>query len=261
MWRIQSQELLFYESYETASVIEATARDPDYFIEVPWKYKRVDRIICKFNKLSVLHFYIYNTLSVYKRRDFRKNPESYDHRDISQYEEAFRRHGIPFKEKAHVGRKRRNGSEDFELFYRWFKIQENSFELLWERITEEVFHLLFANRWFLLTFNTSLATYLQDNDIIPSEYRSSDGTIKRQRSVPAWLRKAVYYRDHGRCVICQRDLSGLLSTDRLLYYDHMVPLKLFGTNDPCNLQLLCDSCNSQKGGRRSTTGVRYPAWW
>jgi hypothetical protein len=31
MPRIQSQELLFYESYETASVIEATARDPDYF--------------------------------------------------------------------------------------------------------------------------------------------------------------------------------------------------------------------------------------
>jgi hypothetical protein len=59
MPRIQSQELLFYESYETASIIEASARDPDSFIEVPWKYKRVDRIICKFNKLSVLHFYIY----------------------------------------------------------------------------------------------------------------------------------------------------------------------------------------------------------
>jgi hypothetical protein len=261
MPRIQSQELLFYESYETASVIEATASDPDSFIEVPWKYRCVDRIICKFNKLSVLHFYIYNTLAVYKRRDFRKNPEFYDHKDILQYEAAFRRYGIPFKEKAHMGQKSRSGSGDFELFYRWFKIQENSFELLWERITEEVFHLLFANRLFLLTFNTSLATYLQDNDIIPSEYRSSDGAIKRQRSVPAWLRKAVYYRDHGRCVMCQRDLSGLLSTDRLLHYDHMMPLNLFGINDPCNLQLLCDSCNSQKGGRSSTTGVRYPAWW
>ena len=261
MPRIQSQELLFYESYETASVIEATARDPSSFIEVPWEYKRVDRIICKFNKLSVLHFYIYNTLAVYKRRDFRANSEFYDHQDISQYEEAFGRYGIPFQEKAHGGQKRQNGLEDFELFFQWFKVQEHSFELLWERITEEVFHLLFANRWFLLTFNTSLAIYLQDHDIIPREYQSSNGTIKRHRSVPAWLRKAVYYRDHGRCVRCQRDLSGLLSTDRLLHYDHMVPLKLFGTNDPCNLQLLCDACNSQKGGRSSTTGVRYPAWW
>jgi hypothetical protein len=41
----------------------------------------------------------------------------------------------------------------------------------------------------------------------------------------------------------------------------MVPLAQWGTNDPCNLQLLCEACNVRKAGGEAVTGHRYAAWW
>ena len=128
-------------------------------------------------------------------------------------------------------------------------------------MTGEVFHLLFANRSILLQFNRSLAEFLKTGAVaIPSEYLDAKGVIKRN-TIPNWAKKAVFYRDQGRCVFCQRDLSGLLSTDRILHYDHMVPLNLWGTNDPCNIQLLCGECNLKKSGAIIETGTRYAPWW
>jgi YD repeat-containing protein len=93
--------------------------------------------------------------------------------------------------------------------------------------TEEVFHLLFANRAFLLKFNLAVSQYLQSGEVkIPSSFTDKKGVIKRQRNVPAWAKRAVYCRDHARCVFCNKDLSGILSTDRRAHYDHIVPLNL-----------------------------------
>jgi hypothetical protein len=144
----------------------------------------------------------------------------------------------------------------------WFLSQEGNFELLWEKMSDEVFHLLFANRAFLLHFNQSLADYLKSGEVsIPAEHLDEKGVIRRQPYFPTWVKKAIYYRDQGRCVLCQRDLTGLLSTDQRIHYDHIVPLNLWGTNDPCNLQLLCEDCNLRKPGTSAKTATRYHPWW
>src|SRR5262249_5646358 len=127
--------------------------------------------------------------------------------------------------------------------------------------TNESFYLLFGNRAFLLRFNQAVANYIRRGTVtIPKEYLDDTGCIRRVY-LPVWVRDAVYFRDHGRCVLCQVDLSGLLSTDRIDHFDHMVALGACGVNDPCNIQLLCESCNLRKGDRTVITGVRYSPWW
>jgi hypothetical protein len=146
-------------------------------------------------------------------------------------------------------------------FYQWFLSQEASFEHLWEKLTDESFHILFANRSFLLKFNRAVSERLRgDPSLVPPEERGVAGRIRR-RSPPAWARSAVFFRDQGRCVLCHVDLSGLLSTDRVDHFDHMVPLAEWGINDACNLQLLCEACNLKKSAGEAVTGNRYSAWW
>lgn len=55
------------------------------------------------------------------------------------------------------------------------------------------------------------------------------------------LRKAVYERDHYRCVECG-------ATDHLSL-DHIIPWSLGGEDTMENLQTMCRSCNSRKGNR------------
>ena len=50
----------------------------------------------------------------------------------------------------------------------------------------------------------------------------------------------IWERDNGRCRNC--------GSDRLLQFDHVVPLALGGSNQEGNFQLLCDACNQAKGG-------------
>ena len=73
--------------------------------------------------------------------------------------------------------------------------------------------------------------------------------------------RAVYFRENGKCALCRRDLSGLIAIDPRQHYDHIVPLKGLGANDPCNIQLLCLGCNLVKGASQATTSSLYEAWW
>ena len=72
----------------------------------------------------------------------------------------------------------------------------------------------------------------------------------------------MFFRDKGRCVIKREDLTGLISVLHGDYHmDHIVPLDLYGNNDPTNLQLLCPACNLTKNSTGSITS-RYevPLW-
>lgn len=303
--------------YDMASLVHDTAREPSSFYEVNWKDQVVVSWLCKFSKITLLHHYINRTICIYYSRDYRKNSDFYidfepgeGYLAIAEIENAFRLYDVevmPFNkfclQKYNVEFSLKGFCDRIqdEWFYSWFLDQWEYFNELWERITDEVFHLLFGNRGFLLIFNRSLAEYFRDgyyegpyklktysrngyresfgkltpiqNDRneqrphnqfypvqIPTEYLNEKGFIKRQ-SIPSWVKKAVFFRDHGRCVLCQRDLSGLLSPDHEAHYDHIVPLNKWGTNSPTNIQLLCKDCNLGKSDSPAKTETMYPPWW
>lgn len=256
-------EFQFYHMYHMVSLVEKGIDNWLWLGEISWQNSEVVRSLYKPSKISLLHRYIYAVISVETGRDYRKNEDIYDDPEvIEELESIFSVYNIHIKPFKDFMIQIETPNEDEFYFYRWFVSQEEQFELLWEKLADEVFHLLFANRAFLLRFNQSLADYLQSGRVvIPPEYLNKNGVIKRYSGIPVWAKKAVYFRDHGRCVCCHRDLTGLLSTDRTLHYDHIVPLKLWGTNDPCNIQLLCGECNLKKSGNLSKTGLKYPAWW
>jgi len=57
--------------------------------------------------------------------------------------------------------------------------------------------------------------------------------------IPDDVRVFVWQRDGGNCVACG-------SRERL-EFDHVIPVALGGANTARNLQLLCETCNRQKG--------------
>jgi 5-methylcytosine-specific restriction endonuclease McrA len=89
----------------------------------------------------------------------------------------------------------------------------------------------------------------------------SDGVIKRESYFPVWLKNAIFHRDKGYCQLCFKDLTNLLVSTDVRHIDHMVPLKAHGTNDPTNLQLTCEACNTSKGAKvLSKKHLTIPFW-
>lgn len=262
--RNKTRQFIFHRTYEMASLVEACVSNSSSFIEMDWDNPDVLKCLSEFSKTSLLHHYIYAMISVEERRDLRKNNDIYEDSEDerARVEETLRAYGINFLPYSKfLPALLVNEGEDFP-FRQWFYFHEDCFGLLWEKMTDEVFHLLFANRAFLLQFNLSLADFLKSRKVnVPPEYLDQKGVLKRQAYLPPWVKKAIYYRDQGQCVLCQRDLSGLLSTDQRIHVDHIVPLNLWGSNDPSNLQLLCEDCNLRKSGISANTATRYHPWW
>ena len=257
--------------YELADLVESCVDAPSTITEIFFGDPDISWKLAKPCKVSILCHYIFRMVWVERNRDYRKNGDLYDEDYAEDLRQLALEYGIHLtsygnfcsdqktykKAVADLGMR-----QDEAPFYIWFLNQEDSVSELWEEMTDEVFHLLFGNRRFLLNFNLSLSEYLRVNPVLlPPDSVTSRGRLKRASHMPRWLKSAVYCRDHGRCVLCQRDLTGLLSVDRAIHYDHMVPLERFGTNDPVNFQMLCASCNIRKAAAAGATSYHYPAWW
>ncbi|MCL8017687.1 HNH endonuclease [Streptomyces sp. AS02] len=143
-----------------------------------------------------------------------------------------------------------------------------SYEELLNRMTEEVFFVMFTNRVTLQNLHEYLAEYVIENDyayIVDehpelAKYYTKSGRIER-RKPPKWARDAVFFRDHGKCTECRRDISGLLDPLSPKNFDHIVPLANGGLNDVSNLQLLCESCNNSKSSRSVPSSNIYRRWY
>lgn len=257
------RKFVFEHVYEMAALVEGSI-DEYWFNELDWEDPELLRGLGKFSTTTLLARYIYTCITITHRHEFRDKRYEYEAEDVTSIESLFDAYEVPhhtFAAFASSMAPTVAASPLGETFYQWFRTEEPSFELLWEKSTDEVLHLLFGNRAFLLKFNLAVAGYLRSHKLpIPPECLGSDGNIAR-RPLPIWVRDAVFYRDHGRCVLCQVDLSGLLSPDRVDHFDHMVPLAAWGTNDVCNIQLLCEACNLRKAAGEPITGHRYTAWW
>lgn len=142
------------------------------------------------------------------------------------------------------------------------------YDALVARSAREVFFTLFTNRTLLLQFNAFVAEHVREVGADPggvleqgaAAYLERPGVLRRAY-MPEWVRRAVFFRDRGRCVACHTDLSGLVSLWSVENFDHMVPLASGGLNDVTNIQLLCAACNSRKADGAAFTSGTYEDWY
>ncbi len=268
-------ELEFYETYYHANVVSNIIEDPYSYIRLihEWyeDYKE-DVFLPAFPKRSRLHGFaahIIETLIHEKISD----PESYtlanNGGDDVWIDRALKHHNFPcdgFADfvKGHVD-SLDQVTEDHLFDYHQELSLAGHTEMLVERLTSEVFYILFSNRKLLALFNEFMARGLgQFFDNIPDSELgcnlSCPGVLKRV-GIPAWVKRAVFFRDRGMCSLCQKDLSGIISTQPDSQYDHIISLAAGGLNDVTNIQLLCQACNGKKSKKRVSVSNVYEAWY
>jgi len=130
-----------------------------------------------------------------------------------------------------------------------------------KKISEVVFYLLFSDRIFCYKFQAIISSLISNIKKVscPILLRK-DGVLNRPKHIPTWLKKAIFYRDKGRCQLCYRDITGLLLPN-VYELDHMIPLANSGSNDPTNFQLICPDCNRSKYKKRIIKPQLISSYW
>jgi hypothetical protein len=83
----------------------------------------------------------------------------------------------------------------------------------------------------IITFLGLLSYHYKNNDLNISH-------IVRSRQIAPSVKKAVWERDGGKCVVCGSTVE--------LEYDHNIPISKGGSNTVNNIRLLCRKCNRSK---------------
>ncbi|WP_426353716.1 HNH endonuclease [Exiguobacterium sp. R-39] len=151
-----------------------------------------------------------------------------------------------------------------DTFEQWEKYVIKNAAIVDNLIIHSAFQIIFLDKKFLHDFHLKLADvtecYIDDIQKQHPDFVTPKKRIKRTH-FPKWLTNAVFYRDKATCSICRCDLSNLIRTQNTIHIDHIVPLAVFGSNDASNFQLLCESCNTSKGARSTTTSsINTPFW-
>lgn len=283
-------EARFYETYYFCNVVRNVLHDQFSYLRNLNDFYCDDQIyylVKPFQKYSVFHEFIefivedifYEEalkVELVDRRElidrFQNIPSAIN--DIKPtmlpIEHAFKFHDIEYlcfeSHLKNIGKSFDDASEDDIYDYMNELRLSGDYETLVQQTVKEVFHILFQNRHLLMIFNQMMAAALESQaDLEPSEEQDSvfsrSGTLKRT-AIPTWVKKAVYFRDRGHCVLCDKDLSGILNLDNQENYDHIVPLAKHGLNDVSNIQLLCKECNqNEKRAGNAVTSNQYQSWY
>ena len=280
-------QLKYYETYYCANIVNNVILDPLPFLvnlEGFWGDQGVFQFFEPFPKHSAFHSFAeyviddlvsenQNHFNYEKRLNNKKfydsgwaNKEEYMRTPIENALVHYNIEHESFSEfLKQAGTNFDNAGEEYvDEYYSMLRSSGIAFELF-ECLANEVFHIMFLNRTILKRFNSLLAEMIRQIDLheLPQEFQTSfkkNGVLNRV-AIPEWAKRAVFHRDKGKCVLCNKDISGILSNQNALNYDHIVPLALGGINDITNLQLLCRECNFQKKHLSSKTSDKYEKWF
>lgn len=132
------------------------------------------------------------------------------------------------------------------LFYKW--------EILPD-IVQNAFNGLFFNKKFLTAFNLLIASEIKKNKFELNRRYSNlldeNGKIRRVNLQLKWVKKALMYRERGKCAMdgCNESLNDSDNIEASPHIDHIIPLNQGGVNDITNLQMLCCKCNLKKSDK------------
>ena len=285
-------EAKFYETYYFCNIIRNILHDPSPFLrnlEGFYGDQAIFYLLEPFKKYSTFHEFIefivtdiyYETtydvdLGNMKKTYYDLSTCSIDIEDIEDIEPlklpielAFEFHKIEYESfKQHLNFYNKtffDCDEDDIYDYMSELMHSEAYEKLIDQTVKEIFYILFQNRELMLIFNEMISSILASrlNEYIPDEVKhlfKKSGVLNR-KTISKWVKRAVYFRDRGCCVICRKDLSGILNLESLENYDHMVPLARHGLNDVSNIQLLCYECNQKKLAGRAITSNIYQSWY
>ena len=128
--------------------------------------------------------------------------------------------------------------------------------------SHEIFLELFKERELMRQFSNLVAKIIHNISFeVHPKFLNKNGKIKRCNYWPSWLKNALKNRERNRCAICFCDISNSIAIDKKIHIDHIVPISHGGTNDPTNLQILCDECNFKKGNRSDETNDISHVFW
>lgn len=273
--KLEHLQMEFWETYYFANIVHNVITDPSPFVvglDEFYGDNRYKQFLRPFPKFSALHsfteFIVQSVMA--ERIDDVVLDSIVQHKGEGFWvNDALKHHGF-----EHVGLKEWMAKEGIDLSdlseddlneYERFLYDEGPLERLEEQFVEEVFYLAFSNSGLLRDFNSLIAQIISektldelDDDDLP--FFRKDGVLKR-RSIPSWIRRAVFYRDRGSCGACNRDISGLISLKSQKHFDHVVPLASGGMNDVTNIQLLCEQCNLRKKHHGHFTSSQYERWY
>ncbi len=249
----------FSESYAFADKVRKAIFESEYAIEPVEVASDIDKQIAKPKKWTILHDYIEYVVSSDFSFHFRGSGWEYE--DVEPIISMLESHQIAFlsldeyienwlhdDESGETVEVNEQYRDEYKYQYASEYLEDFAHDNLKPIIVTEVFALLFADREAMKVFNLKVADGIGER-------------TKRHGRWPEWLRRALYCREKGLCAICKTDLSSLLHTQGKLAIDHIVPLALNGVNDPTNLQILCQSCNSKKSGDVVETSNAMPVFW
>jgi hypothetical protein len=283
-------EAKFYDTYHFCNVVKNVLYHSENYLGVLNDFHGDGRIyyrLSTFNKYSILHEFIefivhdiyYDQSSEAALEKKQKTQEAYQDIPIAlnllrpsalPIELALEHHNMPHQsfEDFLVKQNKKFIECDIDDVYEFIHILRETgvFHELIEHISKEVFHVVFQNRDLMKNFNILMANALEHEarSETPNEIKkifSRPGILKRV-AIPVWVRRAVFFRDRGRCVLCDKDLSGQVNLENKENYDHIVPLAMHGLNDISNIQLLCKECNQhEKRAKEAVTSDNYQSWY
>lgn len=281
-------EARYYDTYRVSNVIANILRDPfPYIRSLDEFYGDLSAytFLEPFPRHSYFHLFIefiivdlgFDDLSEFDLEQARENeakfrgfPGSEEHNyTLSPIERALDYHEIEHQSfrdwLSHQGVSFEDADADHLHDYYCELRLSGEFDELAERMTEEVFFIMFLNRQAMRDFNVMMGRVISEitlPEVDPGKrkFMKRDGVLRRVNP-PIWAKKAVFFRERGKCALTRKDLSGLLSTLNRAHFDHIVPLAEGGLNDVTNLQLLAEDVNVKKAADNDETSILYEKWY